>query len=243
MKRVILITGVSKGLGAALAQRFRTEGFLVAGCARTAPDMPLDLFIAADVTDEPQRKRLITTVIETFGRLDVLVNNAGIGLYIGWEEMEEHDLRAAFELNFFAPVALARRALPHLAATGGTLINVSSVAGMLPLPYMGGYNATKYALNAFSDSFRPEIARHGVTLLNLVIGRIATGFGDRALGGKATPATPGVTTAAQFADAVWQAYRTGDRELIFPGWYRWAIRIRRIAPAWFDRLAMRRWDG
>lgn len=242
MKKVVLITGVSKGLGEALAQEFLLQGFCVVGTSRTSPSIFVDTFIQGDITDASFREHLITTVEQIYGRLDILVNNAGIGLYIGWKEMQLDDLRCALELNLFAPIALTKLAIPLLRQSHGTIINVSSVAGQLPVAYMGGYNVTKYALNAFSETLRTELCEDHIHVLSLIIGRAATGFGDRALGGKATPHTPGASTPQAFARKVYQAYQTQKSTLIFPSWYALPIALRWLFPRWFDALAKKRWS-
>ncbi|MEF3191159.1 MAG: SDR family NAD(P)-dependent oxidoreductase [Campylobacterales bacterium] len=241
MRRVALITGTSHGLGAALAAEFRQHGVIVAGLSRTPGTTPLDLYIPGDVTNHNDRLRALGAVDERFGRLDLLVNNAGIGIYNCWEELREEELRAMFEVNFFAPVALTKEALGMLRASRGTIINVSSVAGKIHLPYMGGYNATKFALNAFSDSLRAELAPDGIHLLNLIVGRIATGFGTRPGRNDRAPKTPGIATPEAFAKATWRAYTKRQRELVFPSWYRPFIWVAKMVPNLYDKASLKPW--
>ncbi len=240
-KPVALITGVSGGFGRAFASNFSKAGFLIAGVARNPDSESVDLPIAADLTRPDALSSVVETVMEKFGRLDLLVNNAGIGQYEVWEEMDTDDLRRLMELNFFVPVQLTRLALPLLKISGGTIINVSSVAGKVPVPVMGGYCASKYALNAFSDSLRAELSDSDVHVLNLIVGRINTGFSSRALGKRTPPRTPFSGTPDKLSEKTVRCWRRRKRQLIFPGWYRLIIWAYRLAPGLLDRLAAAKW--
>ncbi|NPA17373.1 MAG: SDR family NAD(P)-dependent oxidoreductase [Aquificae bacterium] len=174
-------------------------------------------------------------------KIDVLINNAGIGLYESWEEMDMADLRRLFEVNFFSVVLLTKLFLPHLKEKKGSVINVSSVAGKLYVPFMGGYCASKYALNAFSDSLRAELLNDGVHVLNLIVGRINTGFSSRAMGSKKPPDTPFGDSPEGFADAVYSAYLKRKREITYPRWYRYFIWISRLFAPVYDRIVLKKW--
>ena len=229
MKRV-LITGVSGGLGAAMAREFRRRGWHVIGVCRTAPAADLcDEFIPCDLTDPAAVARLGASV-ET---LDVLVNNAGIGAYAAWEELDDASLRKLMEIDFFAPVALTKSLLPALARTRGAVINISSVAAEVPVACMGAYNAAKAALAMFSESLRPELHARGIRVLTVLPGRIDTGFSKRAVGGRQVPETPGRTasSAEGLARRVYRAFVRRRRRLIYPAWYAPAIAFIRHFPA------------
>jgi len=241
--KVVLITGVSKGIGRALAAEFRRHGVTVVGVSRSEPesDVPLDVWLQGDVTVPGDRERIVTRVRERCGRLDVLVNNAGRGIQEAWETMGEDDLRAIFELNFFALVAMTQSCLPLLKESRGSVINVSSVAGRVCVACMGAYCATKYAVNAFSDSLRIELGPHGVHVLNLIVGRISTGFGDRVLGTRRAPSTPGKSTPEKLATRVYAAWRKRRREIVFPGWYRFLFPIPKLFPGFYAKQNLRKW--
>lgn len=240
-KPIALITGVSGGFGRAFATEFRKSGFLIAGVARNPDVESVDYPLSADLTRPDAVHKLAETVHRELGRLDLLINNAGIGQYELWEDMDPDSLRQLMELNFFAPVNLTRHLMPILKATGGTIINVSSIAGMVPIPVMGGYCASKYALNAFSDSLRAELNGSGVHVLNLIVGRINTGFSTRALGNRKPPRTPFAGTPDKLAKRVMKAWQRKRRQLVFPGWYRLIVWAYRIAPALVDRTAISKW--
>ena len=240
-KKIALVTGASSGLGLAMALRFRSEGFVVIGVCRHRPGFELDRWIEADITTEEGRHLIDTVIKHEFGGIDVLINNAGKGSYATWEEMPEDDLRALFELNFFAPVLLTGKLLPWLEKTRGTVINITSVAGKMHVPCMGAYCATKAAYNLFSDSLRPEIQRRGIRVLTVMPGRINTGFSSRALGNRTPPETPRGGNIDRFPAKVFNAYRKGARQLVFPGWYRLIMLLPKLIPALYDKKNIQLW--
>lgn len=240
-QKIVLVTGISGGLGAAMARHFRQQGYYVYGAARTAPQEGCcDEFIACDLTDPAARKALA----ERFERLDVLVNNAGIGSYATWQELGEEGLRKLFEVDFFAPVALTMDLLEPLTAAKGAVINISSVAAEVPVACMGAYNSAKAALRMFSESLRPELSARRIRVLTVLPGRINTGFSKRALGGRKVPSTPGwgASTPEGLAKTVYRAFLRGRRGVIYPWWYGAVIAFVRRFPAvneWGNRRA---WD-
>ena len=243
MEKVVLITGVSKGLGKSLALKFKKEGFLVCGVSRSKLDFKIDLHLSEDLTNKENLENIVNKTIEKFNRIDVLINNAGIGLYESWENTKDEDLRYLFELNFFSVVNLTKLSLPYLKQTKGTVINVSSVAGKLYVPYMGGYCTSKYALNAFSDSLRAEVKPYNIHVLNLIVGRINTGFSKSALGTKKPPSTPFGGDINKFSDVVFKGYKKKKREITFPYWYKFIIYFSKIFPNLYDRIALKKWNG
>lgn len=240
--RTVLITGASRGIGLALAREFRTHSFCVVGVSRSEiPEGAVDKWIQADVATDAGQAIVERKIASQVASLDVLINNAGRGIQETWESMDEADLRAVMELNFFAPVLLTRRLLPSLRASKGTVINVSSAAGKVGIACMGGYCASKFALSAFSESLRAEVEPDGVGVLNLIVGRIATGFGDHVLGSRTAPSTRGIASADRLARATLRAYRRGRREIVFPAWYRAAILAAHLIPGIFYRKARQAW--
>lgn len=241
MEKTVLITGISKGLGKALAVKFKQEGFNVIGISRSKPDFPVDDFYSADLTDFYQVERVSREILKEWN-IDILINNAGVGIYESWEDMSINDLKKVFDLNFFSAIYLTKIFLPEIKKRKGSIINVSSVAGKVYIPYMGGYCASKYALNAFSDSLRAELIEDDVHVLNLIVGRINTGFSERALGSKKPPSTPFGSSPEKFADAVYRAYVKKKREIIFPRWYRFFIWFSKAFPSIYDRLSYKKWN-
>lgn len=239
--KVAVITGVSSGLGKAAAAKFMHEGFKVAGISRSRPDFEPDLWIEADITKPEDRETVLKQIMQTFGRADVLINNAGKGSYSTWEDLSEQDLRAIFELNFFALNALTMLLLPLLKKSRGTIMNVSSIAGDLYVPCMGAYCTSKSAVTTFSNTIRPELKRYGIKVIDVTPGRIDTGFSSRSLGNRQPPHSPGGGSPEDFAAALFNAWRKGCRNLVYPGWNRIAVPILKLFPGIYDRLSIRIW--
>lgn len=141
--------------------------------------------VVGDVVSNDVQHELVARARSRFGRLDVLVNNAGRGYYARVEEVDVAELAKLFALNVLAPVGLTQRALPALAATRGTVVMVSSVAGVAAAPAMGAYAASKFALEALSTALRAEVAARGVRVLVVRPGPVATSFRDHAVAGGA----------------------------------------------------------
>jgi NADP-dependent 3-hydroxy acid dehydrogenase YdfG len=167
-----IVTGASSGIGAATAQLLHALGAKVTLAARRtgriealAAELPGSRAVTTDVTDPAHLRRLVSEVISNFGAIDVLVNNAGQGLHVPILELNPVDLRAVFELNVVAPLVATQCVLPAMvAAGGGAIVNVSSATTLRVFPGLGGYAATKAALNMLSEVSRPELADQGVSV-------------------------------------------------------------------------------
>ncbi|MFZ0386969.1 MAG: oxidoreductase [Solirubrobacteraceae bacterium] len=184
--RVWLITGSSSGFGLQLAQTALERGDIVVATARKpstldelvarAPDRVLA--VRLDVTDADDRAAAIDATLERFGRLDVLVNNAGYGSVGAVEEIEERPFRALMETMFFGAFALTQAALPVMRRQeSGAIVQISSMGGQVTMPGFGAYCAAKFALEAVSESLAAEVAPFGIRVLIVEPGAFATGFG------------------------------------------------------------------
>jgi NAD(P)-dependent dehydrogenase (short-subunit alcohol dehydrogenase family) len=177
---VALVTGASTGIGRAAARALADAGYDVVGTSRRAAGVaPLDgvVFIDLDVADDESVAHAVEGVIERFGRIDVLVNNAGIGSAGAAEERSLAQDRAVFDVNVFGVLRMTTAVLPHMRARGGgRIINVSSVLGLIPAPYGAVYSATKHALEGYSESVDHEVRAHGVRVLLVEPGYTRTGF-------------------------------------------------------------------
>ena len=252
--KVAIITGASEGIGKAIAERFVREGACVALAARSEDKLRAlaeqlgegrALVVPTDVADPAQAERLVQQTVEKFGGIDVLVNNAGFGLYAPVHEMDWEHFREMWEVNFFAAIRLARLALPHLRQRRGAIVNISSVAGKIPLPYMGAYCASKFALNTISSSMRMELKQAGVRVVVVLPGRVATQFHIAAYrDGKNLPgvfqrrASQGVT-AEKVADVALRALLRGSREVVVPVRLRVAMGLRALMPGVADFVLSR----
>jgi len=181
--RVWLITGTSSGFGRAIAEAALDRGDRVVATARDpgqlsnlATDHGVHA-IALDVTDPEQRLGAVDQAVEKFGRIDVLVNNAGRTQVGAVEETTDDELRSLFELHFFGPVALTRAVLPHMRAQGGgAIVQMSSVGGQITAPGFGAYCATKFALEGITQALHDEVAPFGIRTMIVEPGAFRTGL-------------------------------------------------------------------
>src|SRR5438477_4626822 len=168
-KPVALVTGASSGIGKAAALALVDAGFQVVGTSRnTSGVAPLDAvtFLDLDVTSDESVTGAVERVLDRFGRLDVLVNNAGTGAAGAAEESSVVQDQRVFDINFFGLVRMTKAVLPHMRAAGrGRIINISSVLGLVPAPYMASYSATKHAIEGYSESVDHEVREHGIRVL------------------------------------------------------------------------------
>ena len=184
MGKVILVTGASSGIGRAAAILLAREGHTVYAGARRADrmeDLPEHGVtpVAMDVTRGEDNERAVRCVIENQGRIDVLVNNAGFGLYGPVEDIPLDDARYQFEVNLFGLAHLTQLVLPHMRARGsGRIVNVSSIGGRIFIPLGAWYHATKHALEGWSDCLRIETAPFNIQVVVIQPGAIRTEFGD-----------------------------------------------------------------
>ena len=180
---VAIVTGASSGIGAATARRLARQGFVVYGAARRA-DRLAELGegirpLVMDVTDEQSLVDGVGQVLADTGRIDVLVGNAGYGSYGSIEEVSIDEARRQLEVNVFGLVRLVQLVLPTMREQGsGRIINVSSMGGRFAAPFGGWYHASKFALEALSDSLRSEVADFGIDVSIIEPGAIKTEWGD-----------------------------------------------------------------
>jgi NAD(P)-dependent dehydrogenase (short-subunit alcohol dehydrogenase family) len=190
MQKTILITGCSSGIGAALARELARRGHRVYATARGAETLaPLAAeglrTLALDVNDDASIARAIDTVGREAGMLDLLINNAGYSQVGAVVDLTREDLRAQFETNVIAPVAVARAALPLLRAAvakngGAVLANVGSILGHFTTPFAGAYCASKAAVHSLSDALRMELAPLGIRVVSIEPGRVRSRLGEHA---------------------------------------------------------------
>jgi short-subunit dehydrogenase len=158
--KTAIVTGASTGIGRASAEALARAGFTVFGTSRRKMnDGPNQVsMLTCDVTDDGAVNSLVSTVLSRTGRIDVLVNNAGIGLLGGAEESSVSQVQALFDVNLFGVMRVTNAVLPSMRQRGqGRIINISSVLGLIPAPYSAHYSATKHALEGYSESLDHEI--------------------------------------------------------------------------------------
>ena len=183
MQKVILITGASSGIGFDAASRLAQQGHKVYGAARRLEQMePLKVYgivpLKMDVTDETSMVDGVQRIIDTEGRIDVLVNNAGYGYLGAIENVSLEEARRQLEVNLFGLARLTQLVLPHMRKQhSGRIINVSSIAGKAMLLFGGWYNVSKFAVEAFSDALRAETKPFGIQVSLVEPGGIKTNWG------------------------------------------------------------------
>ena len=187
-QRTVLVTGASAGIGKATAEKLLAEGYAVYAAARRVEQMR-DLeetgavILGMDVTKEEDLVAGVERVNAERGGVDVLVNNAGFGLFGAMEDISLDEARYQFEVNLFGLARLTQLVLPHMRDRGaGKIVNVSSVAGKMYLPFGSWYHATKHALEGWSDCLRWELKRFGIDVIIIEPGLIGTEFGGVAFG-------------------------------------------------------------
>lgn len=197
--KVILITGASSGIGAALARALADEGATLALAARRAgrlDSLAEELVsrgctaraLPADVTDPRQAERLVHTVIEIFGQLDVLVNNAGRGHFAAVEDTDDETLARMFAVNAFALWYTSRPALRHMKERGtGHIINVASIAGKIAFPYNSAYVAAKHACVGFTNALRLELLETPIHASVVCPAGVRTAWAEQTEGGAILP--------------------------------------------------------
>lgn len=245
--KVVLITGASEGIGAACAAAFRARGARVSVTARSAEKLaaaagPDGLATPGDITDAGVRGSVVARTVERFGGIDVLLNNAGRGLYHPAWQASAEDAERLFALNFFAPLDLARLVVPHMRQRGGgTIVNVASIAGRVTLPWMTLYSASKYALGSLTDGLRMELAGSGIHAITVCPGYVKTGFHTNAQGKPPARIVAGkrfAITAEECAQAIVRGVERDARTVMAPrsGWL--LVALARLAPRLLEgRLA------
>lgn len=181
MKKTVLVTGASSGFGKATAELFAARGWNVIATMRTPQDVPGALVTRLDVEKPETIRAAIDAGLARFGRIDAVVNNAGYGLFGVFELTPEEKVREQFEVNVFGVMNVVRAVLPHFRENkGGCIVNVSSGAGVFGLPMISLYNASKFALEGFSESLSYELGALGIRVKLVEPGGVtSTKFGER----------------------------------------------------------------
>jgi NAD(P)-dependent dehydrogenase (short-subunit alcohol dehydrogenase family) len=191
-KKVVLVTGASSGIGRACAELLAARGYRVYGASRRPAAAPLVESIAMDVTDDASVRDAVAGVIAREGRIDIVVNNAGIGIAGAVEDTSVEEAREQFEVNFFGALRVCRAVLPMLRKQRASyIVNIGSIGGLIAIPYQGLYSASKFALEGLTESLRLEVRQFGVHVVLIEPGDHRTGFTDnrrRTADSKSNPA-------------------------------------------------------
>jgi NAD(P)-dependent dehydrogenase (short-subunit alcohol dehydrogenase family) len=182
---VALVTGASSGIGEAAARKLAAAGFTVYGTSRKAAageEREGIVFLPLDVTDDGSVAAAVREVLDRSGRIDVLVNNAGLGIAGAAEESSIEQARALFDTNLFGSIRMTRAVLPQMRKQGsGRVINLSSAQGLVPAPFAALYAATKHAIEGYSESLDHEVREYGVRVLLVEPAYTRTSFDTNAI--------------------------------------------------------------
>lgn len=252
--KVAVVTGASMGIGEAIARIFADHGAGVvllsrdAGRAETARQrvgqLERTIALACDVRNREEIDRVLGLTMHHFHRIDVWVNNAGRGHLGSIASVDMAAVRDTFETNLFGAVGAMQAVIPVMKQQGsGTIINISSVAGHLPLPFHAVYSGTKFALNAIGKAARIELKSHGINVLTVCPGYVRTDFGANALRGgeqkQVRPASVRGISPARVARAVLRGYLQGKREVVVPWSMHPMIKLYQLFPGVVERGMLR----
>jgi short-subunit dehydrogenase len=248
--KVVLITGASMGIGKALAHAFAAEGARIAVAARSldklealSDSLPTEsIALRTDISQPAAASRMIQTTVEHFKHLDILINNAGVGMIGAMENLIPPDVEKLLATNFLGPLCAIQAAIPVMRSQGGgQIINIGSVASLLPIPGIGIYSGTKFALRALSDALRLELKNDGIHVLLVCPGRVENDFSKnafRSANHRSFSSIRGINNERVARRVVSAAIRR-KRMIVVPAYLRVLVCLRALAPALFDSLMQR----
>jgi short-subunit dehydrogenase len=243
--KVVVITGASMGIGEAIAKKFAGEGASVVLLSRDTsrseaararigyPDRTVAL--SCDVRNSEEIDRVLALTLHHFKRVDIWINNAGHGLLDSVAQVDMRACRDMFETNFFGALSAIQAVIPVMRQQGGgTIINISSIAGHIALPFHATYSATKFALNAIGKAARVELKNDGIHVLTVCPGYVRTGFSENSVRGndlkRVRPASVRGITAERVAAATLQGYLKRKREVIVPWTMHVPVKLYQLFP-------------
>jgi short-subunit dehydrogenase len=256
-ENVVAITGASKGIGAELARQLAAKGAKLVLAARNEKELEQVaadcreagasvIIVKADVSVERDCQAIVAGAVLAFGRLDTLVNNAGVSMWARFEDIDDMAiLERIMQVNYMGSVYCTRHALPHLRESRGRLVGVASLAGMTGVPTRTGYSASKHAMRGFFDSLRVELADSGVTVTMIYPGFVSTGIRENASGpdGKpilVSPVKEGeVMSVEDCARRIVTAIEGRERDVVMTARGKIGLWLKLVAPAFIDRMARR----
>ena len=254
---VVVVTGASKGIGAELARQLAAKGAKLVLAARNEKELEAVaadcrkagasvVTVKADVAVERDCQAIVAGAVLAFGRLDTLVNNAGVSMWARFEDIDDVSiLERIMQVNYMGAVYCTRHALPHLRAVRGRIVGIASLAGRTGVPTRSGYAASKHAMTGFFDSLRIELADAGVTVTMIYPGFVSTGIRENATGpdGKAIMVSPvkegEVMGVEECARRIVKAIGKREREVVMTARGKIGLWLKLLAPSLVDRLARR----
>ncbi|SMC45323.1 SDR family oxidoreductase [Pedobacter africanus] len=255
--KVIIITGASSGIGKACAEEFAKRGANLVLAARqyvTLCEITADLekrygiqavAVQADVSKEEDCQQLIKQALVTFGKIDVLINNAGLSMRALFNELDLSVLKNLMDVNFWGTVYCTKYALPEILKTKGSIVGVSSIAGYRGLPGRTGYSSSKFAMNGFMESLRTELLKTGVHVMVACPGftasniRVAALAKDGASHGETSMEEGKMMSAEEVASNIVDGIAARKRTLVMTGQGKLTVWINKLFPALADKLVFK----
>lgn len=252
--KVVIITGASSGIGKALALAFAAKGAKLSLLARNAENLSLTanechklgaeaITIPTDVSNEESCRLAIDKTIEKFGRIDILINNAGMSMRALFSELDLDVIRKLMDVNFWGTVYCTKYALPWLLKTKGVVVGVSSVAGFTGLPARSGYSASKFAMHGLLETIRIENLNNGLHVLIVSPGFTASNIRKTALvaNGSQQGETPRkeekMMSAEKVADSIIRGIEKRKRFMVMTSTGKLTFILKKFFPALIDRMA------
>jgi len=253
--KVVIITGGSSGIGKALAERFGEEGSKVVitgrrkeqlqSVATTLKEKGIDVLpVVADASIESECAQVVNAAIETYGRIDVLINNAGISMRALFEDLQMDIFRKVMDVNFLGMVYTTKYALPHIIRSRGSVVGISSVNGRRATPERSAYSASKFAMIGFLESLRSEMLDRGVHVLTACPGFTVSNIRKSALlaNGRVQGYSPAdeehMMRAEDVADHIYTAVVRRKRDVVLTLQGKLAVWLNVFFPRWMDRKTL-----
>jgi len=253
--KVVLITGSTSGIGKALAKSFGRAGAKVVITGRNPANLEAtaqelnqlniqNLAIPADVSKEADCARMVAETVAAFGKLDILINNAGISMRALFQELDLDVIRKVMDINFYGTVYATKFALPHILKTKGSVIGISSIAGYRGLPGRTGYSASKFAMHGFLETLRTEVLNQGVHIMVACPGFTSSNIRNTALtatgqvqGG--SPLDEGkIMSAEEVAERILKATKQRKRDLVITTQGKLTVFLNKWLPGLTDKLVL-----
>jgi len=251
MQKVAIITGGSSGIGKALVLKYANEGYAVTFTGRNEERMQqvsnelgdrVHLALVLDSSEQEANEKMVSDTVKAFGRLDVLVCNAGISMRALFEDLDLSVFKQLMDINFYGAIYATKFALPHLLESKGTIIAISSVNGRRSTPARSAYSASKFAMQGFFESLRTEIMNRGVHVLVVCPGFTDSNIRNAALNaeGRAQGESPRdekkMMTSEEVADRAFKAAQKKKRDLVLTFQGKMAVFLNKIIPSRLDKL-------
>ena len=251
--KVVIITGASSGIGKALAFAFGQEGASIVITGRRADALNSvsaelskaginNLAIVADVSIAKDNELMVAKTIEKFGKIDILINNAGISMRAMFEDCDLSVIETLMNINFYGTVYATKYALPYIKASKGSIVGISSIAGYRGLPVRAGYSASKFAMNGFLEALRTELLHTGVHVLTACPGFTASNIRMASLGadgsnkGDSMRDEGKMMSSEEVAQYILKAVQKRKRDLVLTGQGKLTVFLNKWLPGLMDSM-------